>query len=129
MNKPFPSRIVRHEALTASELAALFCICEDEFSKSSYMGLLALVEGIIQSRCPGFNAEYIPTKSSAAAEGYALCLHLVREDNGFTLERIEKARKYLGFPHPPLTELLQVFFKTRTAVRNYQLQRSVNRAA
>lgn len=129
MNKPFPVRIVRHPALTPSELAALFCIDEDELPKSAYNGLLALIEGMILQRCPGYHCEYVPTKSSPAAEGYALVLHLIREDAGFTPERIEKARKYLGYPHPPLTELLAVFFKTRTAVREYQLTQAQNRAA
>ena len=129
MNKPFPKSLIQHECLTPLELLSLWDIDPEELSRSGWFGLLALVEGILTERCPGFHAEHLARGSSFAAEGYALVMHLIREDNGFPPERIEKARKYLGFPHPPLTELLSVFFRTREAVRAHQLTQAQQRAA
>ena len=129
MNKPFPKSLIQHECLTPLELLSLWELDPEELSRSGWFGLLALVEGILMERCPGFHAEHIPTRSSAKAEGYALILHCIHEENGFPPERIEKARKYLGFPHPPLTELLSVFFRTREAVRAHQLTQAQQRAA
>ena len=121
MNKPFPTRIVRHDTLQPGELAGLFCIDPEELSRSSYMGLLALIQGIIGQRAPGYHADFIPIRSSAGAEGYALCAHLLHEDSGFTATEITKGRAWLAATSQPLEKLLAFFFRMRTLSRERSL--------
>ena len=129
MNKPFPKSIVRHESLTPTELLHLFALDADEFSRSSYNGLLATVEGIIQTRLPDYHADYIPTNSCPTIEAFCLCASLLYEDNGFTPDEISKGRDWLKFPHPPIDKLLAFYFRLRDRKRAYQHQRSANRTA
>ena len=128
MNKSFPKTIFRHSSLTPTELAQLFCIDEESLSKSAYIGLVALVEGLVSSRTPGFNCEHQITNFTSAGCGFALCSHLLHVDNGFDPDEISKGRDWLKFPHPPLTLLLSFFLRLRDRKRQYELQRSVNRA-
>jgi hypothetical protein len=129
MNRPFPSRIFRHASLTPAELAMLYCVDHEELSKSACTGLVALVEALVAERTPGYHCEYQITNFTGAGCGFALASHLLHLENGFSADEIEKGRKWLAFPHPPLDKLLLFFLKLRLRKRDHQLTRSVNRAA
>lgn len=127
MHKTLPRGLTEHPALTPQERACFADLDPQELSRNQLQGLRVLLEGILAERVPGFHRQYTMPNDTPTRHGYALCAHLLHENEGFTAQQVTDGRAWLT-PLPSLSALLAFFFRLRQVRRDTQLADAKQRA-